>query len=287
MLHFRRKRLRKIADQEASGQTFWTTEFDIATRNKILLAFQDATGDTYGLQTAADAARGLIMRDEGVLFLTSKSASVDSDLLNFLLQCNNSIVPTVIEAMSSVCNDQGWQSHTGSWAAGQGFDSQVSVTLREHQISFELVDHQMVEFSSRELHQNVVVPTLSLLAGRSDLASVESAYQDALQEISKGKPGDAITDAGTALQECLVAMGCSGNALGPLLKSAREKGLIAAHDARLEEGILKFADWASAERSQRGDAHTTSTASVVDAWLMVHVVGALILRLVEPESRAT
>lgn len=59
----------------------------------------------------------------------------------------------------------------------------------------------------------------------------------ALGEISNGKPGDAITDAGTALQETLTALGCDGNNLGALIKSAKAKGLLAAHDARDGVGV--------------------------------------------------
>jgi hypothetical protein len=41
----------------------------------------------------------------------------------------------------------------------------------------------------------------------------------------------------------------------------------------------KLVDWVSASRSDRGDAHSASNATRPDAWLVVHVVGALILRL--------
>ena len=108
---------------------------------------------------------------------------------------------------------------------------------------------------------------------------MERAYQDALRELAGGDPADAITDAGTALQEALTVAGAKGNALGPLLKSARQLGLLRAHDAALEEGIVKLVDWVSADRSTLGDAHKASQARREDAWLTVHVVGALILRL--------
>lgn len=92
-------------------------------------------------------------------------------------------------------------------------------------------------------------------------------------------PPDAITDAGTALQEALQALGCGGNALGGLIKDAMKKGLLAPHDATLASGIKNFMAWASADRSETGDAHKSSDATLDDAWLMVHIVGALIVRL--------
>jgi len=144
----------------------------------------------------------------------------------------------------------------------------------------------MVERASQELHAEVVAPVLLLLSHRSGFEKVEAAYQDALREISAGHPADAITDAGTALQETLTTLGCRGNALGPLIADAQRNGLLAAHDSTLGEGIAKILKWVSADRSNKGDSHRASTPTTEDAWLVVHVVGALILRLVQGGTRA-
>jgi hypothetical protein len=93
-----------------------------------------------------------------------------------------------------------------------------------------------------------------------------------LHKLPGGDPADAITDVGTALQEMLVYLGAQGNALGPLLKDAEQRGLLGPYDAKL-------VGWVSADRSNRGDTHSASSATKGDAWLTVHVVGALILRL--------
>lgn len=81
--------------------------------------------------------------------------------------------------------------------------------------------------------------------------------------------------------------GCKGNSLGPLAKDAKARGLLAPHDETLSDALQKIIDWVSADRSSKGDAHNASTASRSDAWLTVHVVGALILRLSEGSSRAS
>src|SRR5207302_1960509 len=107
----------------------------------------------------------------------------------------------------------------------------------------------------------------------------ETAYHDALEEVGKGKPGDAITDASTALQEMFVALGCSANSLGPLIKSARSKGLLAAHDERLTKAITDVVDWVAADRTATGDTHKADKAAKADAWFMIHIVGALMVRL--------
>ncbi|HUY50178.1 MAG TPA: hypothetical protein VMV92_31485 [Streptosporangiaceae bacterium] len=225
------------------------------------------------------------MRDEGIFFLAKNHYDPAQDLLTYLMTCPSGMVPTVIEAMSAACNNRYIIPVTYSADYGDVFDLSINNILREHRISYELISHQLVEFSSMELHQEVVAPTLRLLAGRPDLAKVETAYTNALNEISDSNPPDAITDAGTALQEMLTSLGCSGNSLGSQIKSAREKGILAAHDSPLGNGIEKILNWVSADRSEKGDSHAVRDVTVDDAWLIVHVVGALILRLSRPGLR--
>ena len=101
---------------------------------------------------------------------------------------------------------------------------------------------------------------------------MEKAYRKALDELHDGSPDDAITDASTALQEALSALGCKGKSLGILVNSAVANKVIDPHDKKL-------IDWVSADRSTKGDAHYVSSASTEDAWLTLHVVGAIILRI--------
>ncbi len=65
-------------------------------------------------------------------------------------------------------------------------------------MGWEIIDRQMVEIHSKELHEAVVEPTLRLLHGR-EFAGADKAYRDALDELGRGTASDAITDAGTAL----------------------------------------------------------------------------------------
>ncbi len=83
----------------------------------------------------------------------------------------------------------------------------------------------------------------------------------------------------------LVALGCAGNSLGPLIKSARDKGLLAPHDSPMLGAVAKVLDWVSADRSELGDAHEVSGASIDDAWFTVHIVGAALLRLSKASPR--
>ena len=160
------------------------------------------------------------------------------------------------------------------------FGPTLNDALYRERVALEFVEFNLIERSSEELHVEVVQATLRLLAGRSTWASIERAYRNALDEIANDKADDAITDAASALQEAFALVGCKGNALGPLIKDARTKGILAPHDQTLGDAISKIADWVSADRSEFGDGHRgASGANREDAWFTVHVVGALILRL--------
>lgn len=277
VLHKRRKRLQEIEEREARGEVLWTDSFDAKARTKILHFFRDIGNDPSTIEGFSSSARNAILRSEGLQFLYSGNYGVSAteDLLNYLLNCDDDMVPTVIEAMCYAFKSDPY--HYSS--RGYMFESIVKTVLREHRISYDLIDGRMIEFSSRELHVSVVEPVLQLLARQDAFTTAEKTYRKSLKEISSGDPGDAITDAGTALQETLTELGCEGNALGPLIKSAVKKGLLGSHDSPMADALARVMNWVSADRSTKGDGHHASTASVEDAWLTVHIVGALILRL--------
>src|SRR6266516_2445036 len=76
------------------------------------------------------------------------------------------------------------------------------------------------------------------LYGHPDLARAAHRYEVALQELRPtGEPGHAITQAGTALQEMLSAMGAKGNRLGGLVHDARQRGMLGPYDSKLADGI--------------------------------------------------
>lgn len=243
---------------------------------KVLYAFGDAASDLRGALT--DRAHAILIRDRGVPRLTRAAATTSDDLVGFLLTASDEDVPDVVEAMHEALAQGG--SQFGYYVRPvSGFRRRVNEVFAEHRVAFELSERgEMIPFTSRELHVAVVAPTLALLAGQPEFARVEHAFQEALSEMSKGKPSDAITDAGTALQEMLSAIGCDGNALGPLIADGKKRGLFQAHDQKLLE-------WVSADRSQFGDAHKVVSPTEDDARLTIHVVGALILRLSQGSVR--
>ena len=286
MLHSRRTRLAKLAQREAEGESLWKPAFDKPARVKLVHAFRDAVDEQYGSEAFYVAARAAVLRDEGLFFLCDEYMNEMEDLLTYVLRADDGLVPTVVEAMSRALHHDRLRQQTNNYRGCEGFDAIVGVILREQRISYELIDSEMVPIESLAMHSNVIAPPLRLLAGAKILQPVETAYRDALDELSKGKAGNAITDAGTALQELLVALSCEGNALGPLIKSAKVKGLFAGHDSPMVDAIEKVLHWVSADRSEKGDAHSSAEPALDDAWLTVNVVGALLLRLSKGKRNA-
>ena len=274
MLHFERKRLKAIGEAEAKGEDVWTSKFNQPVRVKIAYALQHAAcRDQSTVATALEAAQIMLGGERGKYRLTDKAGITPAeDFFTYLHTCPDDMMPSVIEAAIYGLRLAAQTSFVPISVVG--FKDDVRIVLDRHRISWVLAEDEdeMYELKSKSLHSGVVEPTLRLLAGRKDLATVQDAYQEALRKVSQGEPENAITDAGTALQEMLTACGCKGNQLGDLATDARKKGLVAPHD-------VKLVDWIAADRSQKGDSHRVVRTSKDDAWLNIYVVGALVVRL--------
>jgi hypothetical protein len=276
MLYGERKRMDELSLREAAGESFWTKKFDDRLRTKIHYAMLEASQSVGRFYVAA---RQLILEADGLRALFNPTLTAFADFLQYLEHCADDEIPTTIEAFYASLLDNRLMQETGVYHANIEFEVKIRELLQQGRISFELVGGQMIPFESKELHAEVILPALALLSSGEMWKPAQTAYFKALDEISRGDGPDAITDAGTALQEALLALGCDGNSLGPLINSAAKKGLLGSHDREMIEAISKLMHWVSADRSQTGDAHNAGGASVEDAWLIVHMVGAIIVRL--------
>jgi hypothetical protein len=289
----RRREQKEKADRIARGESIAFHRFDENSRTRVLYAIVDNApsdlGDTWGgaspEQRFGSLIRAFLLREWGWITLTKEIDPV-KDLAAFVgTQATEEQMLDVIEASFSAFDkvnaSREFHRHDEDREANT-FRQQVNRILDEHDLAYQIVEREIVPRESMTMHANIVAPTLSLLHGDARLTNVEKAFQAALRELKPGgDPSDAITDAGTALQEMLVILGAKGNALGPLLTSARSKGLLGPYDSKLAEGVENIGEWVSADRSSRGDAHLVRETGADDAWLAVHVVGALILRLEE------
>ncbi|MDP1712321.1 MAG: hypothetical protein Q8K86_07670 [Candidatus Nanopelagicaceae bacterium] len=284
MLHYERNRLERIAVREAAGEDLWSSKFSANLRTKIAFLMNDTTN----LATFyPELARKLIMRDIGLETLSSWGANYPvEDFYTFLKDCDDEFIPTIIEAFIIALKSGPKSSPSVPNLAQFDFTNRISTLLSQYRIAYQLADDSMIPLSSFELHDSVVEPAVRLLSRTSGWESVEKAYLDALDEIGTGKAGNAITDSATALQEALIILGCEGNALGPLISSGIRKGIVAAHDKPMLDSIEKLMHWVSADRSILGDAHNSAEPALEDAWLSVHVVGAILVRLNRQTLRA-
>jgi hypothetical protein len=286
VLHSERKRIEELAKREASGESLWTDSFSEPIRTKIFYAYSDTAGD-YG-QHGQIRARGLILRDLGLFELHDNRRGESGDLFAYFMECESSEFPSVVEALieSLRLTDKNVYDYMHPYPESyKKFTQEVNEILLRERISFEIIDSEMVEYASLALHALITKPVLTLIGNSPDWKPVESAFQNALREIAEGHAADAITDAATALQETLQILGCDGKTLGTLVNSAKAKGLLASQDVNLTNAIESGLKWVAAERNERSDAHKAEERPTADAWLIVHVVGALILRLAQEEGR--
>ena len=161
------------------------------------------------------------------------------------------------------------------------FFATVQRRLREHKLAYDVVEMQVVEKDSEEMHQEVVVPALTLLHGRSRFRAAEKQYREALDELAKGTWADAITDANAAVEVVArTILGYQQGQLPAMLQELRKKGLFGdPQEGRLKKVVDGFAELADI-RNKEGDAHGNSSDRGT-AWLAVHWAGALIVYLVE------
>jgi hypothetical protein len=269
-LYKRRMELRRLAEAEARGEAFWTHEFGRDVRVKIERAYRRAA--SYNEEQPVVVARELLLDDVGEPFLSDSAANAWEDFFQYFDSCDDESFASAVEGLVVGMVETDGRDRF-STLSPERFSEETNHILAEHRVSYEMVDGMMVSFESKEMHTAVVVPTLLLLSGRHGWEDVEESYQDALGELARGNPGNAITDAARALEATFDHLDIPGNSLGARASMAKERGLIPSQDSKLF-------DWVNAARGNLSDAHPGSEATPGDAWLAVHVVGALILRLV-------
>jgi hypothetical protein len=270
----------------------WTDAFSERVRTRIIQVLSRIVGGATQVSPAAvfGEARRTILEQEGRFSLIPGEAKPGEDFFKYYQQCSDGMFPTVIEALIPALDagdNAESRAHYREWQYGwaDALVREVNEILAQERVGWELIDGRMVEIHSKELHAAAVEPALRLLH-RPEFAKADKQYRDALDELAQGKPADAITDAGATLQEVLEALECEGNQLGDLTRSAKKKGLLGAHDTPLVDAIEKTMHWVAADRSEMGDAHHATQATREDAWLIVHVVGALIVRLASGQTRS-
>lgn len=178
-------------------------------------------------------------------------------------------------------------SHRADYAPQYDVDSFIEVVndrLLNGRVDWSFEDGRFQERGNFVMHSEVLRPATLLLADDPAFSKAAAAFQDALTRLSKGETEVALTDAATSLQEFFRALGVDGNSPSQQLDNAIKKKVISGADKKLMSPLV---DWINADRSHRGNAHfhRAGAVSKADAWLMMHVVGAVMVRLSNREPR--
>jgi hypothetical protein len=280
-----RLRQRQLAEREAAGEVLWTETINGRARGTLAQLWATVisaiNAKVVGSKDAEAHLTTLILAS--VRWSTgSDPACVTPDELA-RSEADTPELLDVFEALYQAIETMESKRHQIA-SLSSVYRDRLNEILNAHRVAYKMINGQFVPFSDDPVYAATIEPTVRLLIDRS-FDRAQAAFLNALREIQNGKADDAITDAATALHETLVALGCQGDVLGRLIQDTRRRGLLAGHDEKLTEGIFSFLNWASADRSQTGDAHRQSDATIGDAWLAVHVVGALIVRLASDDPR--
>lgn len=280
---------RDAAEREAAGENLWTEELESTTRNQfaacvrnllwdyiqdpgvptLLSAITQEVSDAAGVKSRAGEAPELFGRQDIDDFVDSIR---DPDALP-------AVILGLIEGLwhwQTVIDEELVKrgAHSRQW-----FQDRITEVLEDHRIGFVFVNGDFQPRSGSIADREILVPAAELLTGDPRFADADATYREALSAIQHRQPDEAITKACTALQSVLAALGCGSNNLSRQVAQAVDEGLLARHDKPLE-------GWLTATRGILGSAHPgTGAATREDAWLTVHVVGAIILRLARGRPR--
>lgn len=167
------------------------------------------------------------------------------------------------------------------------FDAFIEVVndrLLHARVDWLFEDGRFQERGNYVMHSEVLRPATLLLGDDPVFRTASDAYQSALARLTKGETDVALTQAATSLQEFFRALGVEGNSVSDQLDNAQRHNVISPADRSLMKPLI---NWVNADRSYRGNAHRHREGDVTraDAWLMMHVVGALMVRLSNREPR--
>lgn len=286
-----RRRRKALAAEEALHGIRWRENLTDTASRKIYRLFLASTNQSHMVESQVQSIRELHSADGWPVKDIQETLTGDFPDADARLDC----VATISLVLDQLAQRHFGQTYWEGWNEeneiayrfdGEFFRRTTDNILLHHRIEWTFLGESFVERGNEQMHVAVVRPATELLGGDAKYASVQRAYEKALTELSNDDAGDAITDANSALQEAFRVIGVEGSSASEQAKKAQRKGLLVGYDMRLVEGIVKLCDWVNAERSQRGDAHRDGSGALKsDAWLVIHIVGALILRLAAETPR--
>lgn len=283
-------RLRKLLEsREQQTGVQWSDSCPAPVGTKIRAALNMLTDVPERVLSEADRRRGYA--SDGAHFTCPAKESlggVGDDVER--LDCVAAVVYAFVWlAENDGAHVEAWNEYgDNSWEPPRydinEFVGVVNDILLHGRVEWMYQDDKFQERGNSVLHAEVIRPTTILLDSDPKFRKASSGFQTALNRLSDNKPDVAITDAVSAVQEFFRSLGIDGNSISDQLDAAARAKVISSSDKKILKPLV---DWSNADRSTRGNAHHSREGDVskADAWLALHVAGALIVRLSNQEPR--
>ncbi len=281
------RRRRALAETEVDWGISWRDDCSPEVGRKIAALLSRVTNKSWAVYRAADAHRLVGSADSLNEFSTEKTLGGkgnDIDRLDALAAVVYSFVMLGATDTEPFVEDE----FSGETARPEYdvpiFIDTVNDILLGARIEWHYTDGHFTQRGNSALYADVVKPASILLDSSPKFAKASSGFQTAITRLSDNKPDVAVTDAASAVQEFFRALGVTGNSISDQLNNAEKAKVITPYDRSL---LKPFTDWINSDRSERGNAHhhREGDVSKSDAWLAIHVAGALMVRLSTEEPR--
>jgi AbiJ-like protein len=183
-LYSQRRAARQEAAARARGEEVdgFVDEAPREFRQQLMYAINEAAAWPVGEDwRVRNLHRALIQRithhlraEYGVAHLAAATDDDGLDLATFIVDSATThqvmdVIDAVIEVFRAVSREPGLVNCAADGL--QGFADTVSRRMKQNKLAYDLVEFQVVEKRSEELHQSVVAPALTLLHGRPRFAA--------------------------------------------------------------------------------------------------------------------
>lgn len=278
------RRRRERAAEELKNGVEWLDSCPVSVGTDIHAAVEELTNVSYRVYQRADRRLGNTTSYDWVSEKRLRGEGDDVDRLDAVAAVVGAFV--WLAENDEELEDSG-NSHRADYEPEYDVEKLIEVLndrLLHARVDWSFEDGQFQERGNFVMHSEVLRPATILLADDPAFARASAAFQSALTKLSKGETEVALTEAATSLQEFFRALGVDGNSLSNQLDNAVNQKVVSGADRSLMKPLI---DWVNADRSNRGNAHhhRAGEVSKADAWLMMHVVGAVMVRLSNREPR--
>jgi hypothetical protein len=280
------RRRNLLAEAEAVQGVQWRDECPPEVGRKVAAVLRRATNAPWRVYQLADehyvagSSSGLASVDSERA-LAGQGSDLDRlDALAAVIYAFVTLGETDTEGVQEDYNNSGESPRYET----ERFISSVNDFLLAARVEWLFSEGSFSQRGNSVLYADVVKPATILLDSSPQFARASAGFSAAITRLSENKPDVAITDAASAVQEMFRGLGVTGNSITDQLDAAQRMKVITAADRMLLRPIV---NWINADRSERGNAHhhREGDVSKADAWLAIHVAGALMVRLSNEEPR--